>query len=94
MTLEGTIVNGHVRLDTPCDLPEGTRVRLLTDEEHDDDAAWDAMPPPPVTETREEFLQSLRESIAESEAGDRGRPAREVMKELAIKHGLRLLPGE
>ena len=28
MQLEGVIVNGRVELDTPADLPEGTRVRI------------------------------------------------------------------
>lgn len=49
--------------------PEGTRVRyhpvVIEDENEDDD--FD--PPPPSTETREEFLASLRESVAEARAG-------------------------
>jgi hypothetical protein len=28
MSFEGTIVNGHVELDSPIELPEGTRVRV------------------------------------------------------------------
>lgn len=28
MQLEGVIVNGRVELDTPADLPDGTRVRV------------------------------------------------------------------
>lgn len=28
MSLEGTIVNGEIELDTPAELPEGTRVRV------------------------------------------------------------------
>lgn len=84
MMLEGTIVSGHVRLDVPSNLPEGTRVRLVTEADED------LLPP---KESREEFLAGLRESIAESNLATT-RPAREALKELAIKHGLRLLPGE
>ena len=28
MSFEGTIINGHVELDSPAVLPEGTRVRI------------------------------------------------------------------
>ena len=28
MSFEGTIVNGHIELDAPVELPEGTRVRI------------------------------------------------------------------
>ena len=79
MILEGSILNGRVELDSPAELPDGTRVRLVAD-----DLA------PPGSETREEFLQSLRESIAESKAGVRGVEARQFMQEMAMKHGLRL----
>jgi hypothetical protein len=88
MTLEGTIVGGHVRLDMPSSLPDGTRVRLVTNEDDLDD-----LPPPLPTETYEQHMAQLRESVAESKSGQT-RPAREVLKELAIQHGLRLLPGE
>jgi len=88
MTLAGTIVNGHVRLDSPSDLPEGTRVRLWPEAGWTDE--WDEMPPLPAAETREEFLAGLRESISDPESVD----ARQFMKQLAIKHGLPLMPGE
>ena len=68
--------------------PEGARVRMEVVEDDFDD-----VPPPHTTETREEFLDSLREGIAEAKAGG-GRPAREVLREIAIKHNLPLLPGE
>jgi hypothetical protein len=80
----GTIVNGHVRLDAPSELPDGTRVRLVADED------WDEVPSATHRETREEFLAGLRESIADPEAVE----ARRFMKELAVKHGLPLMPGE
>jgi len=89
MILEGTILDGCVKLDTPAALPDGTRVRLMVGGGED----WpDDLEPPPATETREEFLQSLRDSVAESQAGVRGTEARQFMKELAAKHGLDSLP--
>jgi hypothetical protein len=87
MTMSGTIVNGHVRLDQPSGLPEGTRVRLLADSCSEE---WDVLPFPPDQETQAEVLSSLRESILDPESVD----ARQFMKELAIKHGLPLMPGE
>jgi len=78
--ISGTIVDGHVRLDSPSDLP----VHLVASDE------WDELPPPQVGETREQFLTSLRESVADPESVD----ARQFMKELALKHGLPLMPGE
>lgn len=67
MPILGTIVNGHVRLDHPTDLPEGSRVTVLPGENEDDFG-----PPPESTETHAEFMESLRESIAETAAGVRG----------------------
>jgi hypothetical protein len=46
-----------------------------------DDDAW-AIVPPPAMETREEFLQSLRESVAESKAGDYGMTVQEAFGQL------------
>jgi len=60
---------------------------LLLLEDEDD------IPPPPPTETYAEYLVSLRESIDDMNAG-RTRPAREVHKEIAIRHNLPLEPGE
>ena len=90
MTLEGIVKNGVIVPDGPPP-PEGARVRMEVVEDDPDD--WENAPPPPTTETREEFLASLREGIAEAKAGG-GRPAREVLREIAIKHNLPLLPGE
>lgn len=86
MTLEGTVRNGTIVLDGAPQLSEGIRVRVEVEDEDD-------VGPPPSTETREEFLASLREGIEEIKAGG-GRPAREVLKEIAIAHNLPLLPGE
>ena len=91
MTLEGTIRNGVIVPDGDAPLPDGMRVRyeLLADDESDEDFG-----PPPANETREEFLASLRESVADARAGTGGIEARAFLKQLALKHGLPLLPGE
>jgi hypothetical protein len=81
MSIAGVVVNGKVELDEPGRLPEGLRVSV---EEC-------TVPPPDCT--YEEHLAMLRESIAEAKAG-KGRPAREVLKEMASRHNLPLDPGE
>ncbi len=86
MMLAGTIVNGQVHLDRPADLPDGTRVDLLPHDDEDD-------PVPAPTETYARHLALLRESIDEMNAG-RTRPARDALREIAVRHGLPLLPGE
>ena len=73
MVLEGTVVNGVIVPDGPPP-PEGTRVRV--EFAADDD--WEDAPPPPDTETREEFLESLRQSIAEVAAGEKGMSVEEA----------------
>lgn len=80
MTLEGTIRNGVIVPDDGAPLPDGTRVRyeLFADDEGDDDFG-----PPPSTETREEFLASLRESVADARAGVSGIPLDQAMKRIA-----------
>jgi len=86
MTLEGTVINGVIVLDNGARLPEGGRVRIELME--DDDFF-----PPPEPYDREKELAILRESIEDMKAG-RGRPAREVLKEIAEKYNLPLAPGE
>ena len=88
MTWEGTIVNGAFVPDGPPPFPEGTRVRVESVEDAD---LWDelaTMPPPPVTETREEFLESLRQSYADVKAGVKGTPAAEFFAELKREFGV------
>ena len=80
MILEGIVKNGVIVPDGPPP-PEGARVRMEVVE--DDLEDWENVPPPPTTETREEFLASLRESIAAVQAGQKGRPLKEVMEEIA-----------
>lgn len=88
MTHAGTVVNGVIVLDGPSRLPEGVKVRV---EVVDDDA--DDIGPPPEPYDREKELALLRESLEDVKAG-RTRPAREVLKEVALRHNLPLEPGE
>ncbi len=76
MKLLGTIVGGHVRLDTPSRLPEGSRVSVVSEDEDDDYA------PPPSNETYAQHLALLRESIALADAGEQGRSVAEVFAEI------------
>lgn len=78
MSVTGIIVNGRVELDEPGIFPEGTRVRIGPEQSE---------------ESEEEWQHSLRDAYAEAQAG-KGRPAREVLKELALRNGLPLEPGE
>jgi hypothetical protein len=90
MTLEGTVVNGQIVLDAGTSLPEGARVRI----ELEPNDELDNLPPPPQTETYEEHLAMLRQSIEEAKAGIGGVEARQFLKDLAMKHNLPLQPGE
>jgi hypothetical protein len=87
MTLEGTVVNGMVVLDTGAQLPEGARVRVELADEDDDPF------PPPEPYDREKELAILREALEDVKAG-RGMEAREFMKKLATELNLSLAPGE
>ncbi len=94
MTLEGTVKNGTLVPDTGGRLPEGARVRFELVEgniELPDEKLPDDHPDAPYDRVKE--LAILRESIAEMKAGG-GRPWREVMEELSLKHGLDPLPAE
>lgn len=94
MTLEGTVIDGAVVPDSGLRLPEGARVRFELVE--DDIDLIDASLPddhPDAPYNREKELAILRESIAEMKAGG-GRPWREVLEELSLKHGLDPLPSE
>jgi hypothetical protein len=89
MTLEGTIRDGLIVPDAGPRLPDGARVRyeLLADDEDD-------IGPPPTAETREEFLQSLRDSVAEARAGVPGIPLAEAMSRIAREFDLPWPPTE
>lgn len=92
MVLEG-VVRGGVIVPEGEPPPEGTRVRyhpvVVPDDDEDDFG-----PPPPRTETREEFLASLRESVAEARAGVRGMTLDEVMERVSRENNLPWPPAE
>ena len=68
MKLLGTIVNGRVELDTPTDLPDGTRVVSLEAEEFEDEGVYE-YPHPMAPYDREKEIALPRERIAERDAG-------------------------
>ena len=84
--LEGTVRNGVIVLDDGMQLPEGARV--LVEVADPDDLA-----PPVEPYDRETELAILREALEDVKAG-RGRPARQLVKELAVQLKLPLEPGE
>ncbi len=85
----GTMRNGVIVPDDPGAIPEGSRVALDVAGD-DEDGSWPAdCPPPPTTETREEFLQNLRDDIAAVQAGARGKPLGVFAAELKREFGVR-----
>lgn len=50
------------------------------------------MPIPPETETHEEFIESLRQSIADIKAGVAGIPLEECMRRISEELGLPDVP--
>lgn len=85
MTRVGTVVNGVIVPDGPPP-PEGARVRLLVGDEA---VLWDelAAGPPPATESRDEHLENLRQSLADIKDG-RGVPAVEAFAQIRADLGL------
>jgi len=83
----GTMRNGVIVPDVPDTIPEGSRVALDFAVDDEDDF-WPAdCPPPYSTETREEFLQGLREDYAKILEGERGMPLEEFAAELKREFG-------
>ena len=87
MSLAGTIVNGAIRLDGNPPLLEGVRVWV----EFEDRDEFDDLPPP-ATETYEQHLAILRQSIAEARAGKRGMPLEEAFARIAAECNLPPVP--
>jgi hypothetical protein len=87
MTLEGTVVNGMIVLDTGAQLPEGTRVRVELADEDDD------LFPPPEPYDRDKELAILHEALEDVRAG-RGMPFEEFMANLAAEYNLPPVPPE
>ncbi len=81
MILEGTVTNGVVVLDGSPQLPEGQRV--IVDLKGDDGYEL-----PPSTETYAEHLASLRQSLADIDAGIKGIPLDEAMERIATEFNL------
>ncbi len=81
MSLEGTVVNGVVVLDGGPQLAEGARVRVEPEDEDD-------IGPPPSTETYEEHLAALRQSLADMDAGAKGIPLDEAMARISAEFNL------
>jgi hypothetical protein len=77
MATTGKIRNGQVHLDSPIHWPDGTTVTLI---------------PNPAAETYSEHLAKLKQSIADMEAGEQGRPLREVMEEISRERNFPPLP--
>ena len=78
----GIMKNGVIVPDEPGTIPDGTCVHFeLADE---DDWPADVMPP---TETYEEHLEILRQSIAEMKAGVPGMTLEELRQELQREFG-------
>jgi len=81
MVIEGVVVNGRVEAELPTSWPEGAFVTVALAEPDELDEL-DEMPPIPETETEEEFLESLRQSIADVKAGVRGMSVAEAFAEV------------
>lgn len=72
MLLEGTVVNGHVQLDEPTSLPDGTRVSVEPVEKYE-------YPHPMAPYDREKELALLRQAYADVQAGVPGISVDEMM---------------
>jgi hypothetical protein len=75
MTVEGVVTNGRVEIEAPKEWPDGTRVEVTVVENGIEDID---IGPKPLTETYEEYLDSLREAVAEIKAGVKGMSLDEV----------------
>jgi hypothetical protein len=84
MVQRGTVRNGVIVPEGPPP-PEGTEV-VFEPAGADTDKDWGDIPP--STETREEILESLRQSIAETKAGVKGIPLDEAMAQIRAELNL------
>ena len=78
----GTMKNGVIVPDEPEAFQEGERVVLEPTE-----ADWPADVEYPFHETREEIIQSIRDAMAEIEAGDQGISIDELRTLLKREYG-------
>jgi hypothetical protein len=87
MSITGVVKNGKVEFDIPGSMPEGTRVEL--------DYAEEDMPIPPPTETRAQWLASLKQAYDEAiENPKGGMSLEECMSALATEFDLKYPPQE
>jgi phytoene/squalene synthetase len=78
MSVTGVVVDGKIELDEPGAFPDGMRVRIG---------------PATPSASEDDWLQELRAAHAESQSTP-GRPIRELLKEMAARHGFPLEAGE
>jgi hypothetical protein len=78
MTLDGTVVNGMIVLDSGVILPNGARIRVEVADDNE-------LVPPSETYDRDQEIAILRESLADVQAG-RGVIFDEFMAKLAADH--------
>jgi hypothetical protein len=83
MTLSGSVKNGQIELDSPCVLPDGTRVEIKLRQtqtpavSEDPGCFRDAAPPRPPDESEREALRKMLSSEqfeALMDIADRGGP--------------------
>jgi hypothetical protein len=84
MTLEGTVVNGVIKLDGGAQLTEGARVRVQVTDPDD-------LAPAPEPYDRETELAILREALEDVRAG-RGVPFEVFTAQLAAELKLPTVP--
>ena len=92
MVVEGVVTNGRVEVKLPHSWGEGSRVAVSLLDVDEWDEALDAMPMPPDTETHEEFLESIRQSVADIMAGVRGIPLDQAFAQIAAELNLPPVP--
>ena len=88
MKLLGTILNGRLELDTPTDLPEGTRMVSLQFEDWEDSEH----PYPMPEETWDEHIADLLQRIADLDAGVPGMTVDQAFAALDAEMGWIALP--
>jgi hypothetical protein len=74
MSVRATVRNGRLTLDQPTDLPEGTVLDLVVDDEGDDLDQKD----------RDALNAAISTSLAQADAG-RFAPAREILEKLRAR---------
>ena len=76
-TLKARVENGHLVMNEPTDLPEGTELELIPADDFDDEGSIDNMDPG----SRADLMDSITESLRQAERGET-RPASEILDRL------------